>query len=253
MKIVVINISGNVGKTTLTKHLLVPQLPGAKRIAIEDSNQGDGKVDLKIVAQQFGDLAAQLNSADPSKHYVIDVGASTARAMVDHFAKLRRTRAGIDFWVIPATPTQKQVEEALETARELGRMGVPPADVILLPNAVADKHTIQRDFGVLMEAATAGFHVPAKWVMANDVYRKLKDSEDTVFSAFEGGKDLEVKMAAARKAGNKEEITRLGEAMVVADMCEEATQNMRETFASTPIAARLAETAKPARAAAATA
>ena len=42
MKIAVINFSGNVGKTTVTHHLLAPRIPGTEVIAVESVNAGHG-------------------------------------------------------------------------------------------------------------------------------------------------------------------------------------------------------------------
>ena len=41
MKIAVINFSGNVGKTTVARHLLAPRIPGAEVIAVESLNADD--------------------------------------------------------------------------------------------------------------------------------------------------------------------------------------------------------------------
>lgn len=35
MKVAVINFSGNVGKTTIARHLLAPRIPGAEVVSIE--------------------------------------------------------------------------------------------------------------------------------------------------------------------------------------------------------------------------
>lgn len=41
MKIAVLNFSGNVGKSTIARHLLLPRIPGAELIAIESINAAD--------------------------------------------------------------------------------------------------------------------------------------------------------------------------------------------------------------------
>jgi hypothetical protein len=43
MKIAVINFSGNVGKTTVARHLLLPRMAGAEIIAVESINADDGQ------------------------------------------------------------------------------------------------------------------------------------------------------------------------------------------------------------------
>ncbi|MBZ8143267.1 StbB, partial [Rubrivivax gelatinosus] len=43
MKVAVISFSGNVGKTTIARHLLAPRIPGAQLIAVESINAEDGE------------------------------------------------------------------------------------------------------------------------------------------------------------------------------------------------------------------
>ena len=37
-KVAVVSLSGNVGKSTIAKHLLLPRMPGAEFIAVESIN-----------------------------------------------------------------------------------------------------------------------------------------------------------------------------------------------------------------------
>ncbi len=46
MKVAVINFSGNVGKTTIAGHLLVPRIDGAELIAVETINADEGQAML---------------------------------------------------------------------------------------------------------------------------------------------------------------------------------------------------------------
>ena len=42
MKIAVINFSGNVGKTTVARHMLLPRVEGAELINVESLNADEG-------------------------------------------------------------------------------------------------------------------------------------------------------------------------------------------------------------------
>jgi len=75
MKIAVINFSGNVGKTTVARHLLAPRLAGAEVIAIESINAGDDQQHA-IRGRQFGELQEFLQTVDNA---VVDIGASNSR------------------------------------------------------------------------------------------------------------------------------------------------------------------------------
>jgi hypothetical protein len=55
MKIAVINFSGNVGKTTIARHLLLPRLPaGTELISVESINADEGQ-GQSLRGHQFGE------------------------------------------------------------------------------------------------------------------------------------------------------------------------------------------------------
>ena len=61
MKIAVINFSGNVGKSTVARHLLLPRIPGAELIAIESLNadEGQGQACAQVQAVIAGGIDQQ--------------------------------------------------------------------------------------------------------------------------------------------------------------------------------------------------
>ena len=71
MKVVVINFSGNVGKSTVSRHLLAPRLKDATIIPVESINS-DGSQDEAIKGKQFGEMQEALALVDDA---VIDVGS----------------------------------------------------------------------------------------------------------------------------------------------------------------------------------
>ena len=63
MKIAVINFSGNVGKSTVARHLLAPRMNNAQVIAVESLNS-DGTEGEAIKGKQFGQLSEALALLD---------------------------------------------------------------------------------------------------------------------------------------------------------------------------------------------
>jgi len=55
MKVAVINFSGNVGKTTIARHLLAPRIAGAEVVSIESINAEDGEAG-SLRGSQYGKL-----------------------------------------------------------------------------------------------------------------------------------------------------------------------------------------------------
>ena len=63
MKLAVINFSGNVGKTTVARHLLAPRIPGCQVVSVESINADDGQP-VTIRGRQFAQLQEFLQSVD---------------------------------------------------------------------------------------------------------------------------------------------------------------------------------------------
>ena len=86
MKIAVINFSGNVGKTTVARHLLLPRIDGAELIAVESLNADEGQGQA-LRGRQFGELQEYLQTVDS---VVVDIGASNVE---DLLSLMRATAA----------------------------------------------------------------------------------------------------------------------------------------------------------------
>ena len=82
MKIAVINFSGNVGKSTIARHLLLPRIAGAELIAVESINSDESQGQA-LRGKQFGELQEYLHAyfspswtpfqADRGRHFSVIV------------------------------------------------------------------------------------------------------------------------------------------------------------------------------------
>ena len=239
MQIVIINFSGNTGKTTLSKHLFGALLPGVKRIQIEDVNLSDDNPDFEVAAGKFKTFAVELNTA-ADEHYVIDIGASNAKAMINNFSTLKSTRAGIDFWIIPVAPASKQRSDSLNTAKTLMNIGVDPDIILMLMNNIVDVESIETDFDVIFKLRAHGIQVIDEVVLSNKIFDLLKNRSETVFDLLATTPDFKALMRAARDKEDLKELHDLGHRQVLQDMAEFAADNLRGVFNATPLAARLA-------------
>ena len=234
MKIAVINLSGNTGKTTLSKHLLAPLL-SARRVQIENVNMSDGEPDMELSAGKFRLLAVELNAAEDDVNFVIDIGASNAMAVIAHFSSLKSTRAAIDFWVVPVVPPSKQRADSINTVATLMKIGVDPKKIVMVINNVADLDSFEHDFAAIFGVGKLGVHVAAEAVLSSDVYELLKNDNDSVFDLADNRPDFKALFKAARAAGDDDGVTKIAERMLTQDLAEEAAENLRAVFASTPI------------------
>jgi len=91
MKIAVINFSGNVGKTTLARHLFA--IKGKDFLVLQDEL-------LK------------------SENMVIDVGASNVEDFLSMMKKFEGANEDIDLFVVPVVPARKQQTDTIGTLIE---------------------------------------------------------------------------------------------------------------------------------------
>jgi len=229
MKVVITNLSGNVGKTTLRKHLFAPLLVGSRQISVEDMNDGDGPVNMEMSARDFRQLAVELNTAEDDQNYVIDVGSSNLREALAHFRALRSTRDLIDRWVLPCVPTIKQRNDTVNTIKLLVEMGVPASNIVVIPSQVADPRDVELNLKPLMEgAASVGYRMCAEPVMFNDVFQMLKDRSATVFDVALNA--IDYRAEARRHRDDPGALEDIGRAMVARDLAQDACRNLRAVF-----------------------
>lgn len=146
MKIAVINFSGNVGKSTIAHHLLLPRIPGAELVAIETINAHDSQAP-SLRGRQFGELQEYLQTVDSA---VIDIGASNIEELLGLMRRYRGSHEDIDCFIVPAVPDLKQQQDTIATLVELAQMGVPPSRLKLVFNMVEDDTNVPQAFEHLL-------------------------------------------------------------------------------------------------------
>lgn len=104
MKIAVLNFSGNVGKSTIARHLLLPRIEGAELIAVESLN-ADESQGQALRGRQFGELQEYLQTVD---NVVVDVGTSNVEDLLGLMHRYRGSHEDFDCFVVPTVPALKQ-------------------------------------------------------------------------------------------------------------------------------------------------
>ncbi|NRF71375.1 plasmid stabilization protein [Aquincola sp. S2] len=177
MKVVLINFSGNVGKSTLAAHMLAPRIGDAQIYSVESLNL-DAELDGVEVERHRGKRLIELLDEVMSREAaVVDVGASNAEEFMKGMRSLQGAHEEFDWFVVPAVHSRKQLGDTLNTIRALQELGVPRAKVRVVMNRVDEGDSVQVEFGVLFHAAaTEGNCVvpPAATVYANEVFERLK-------------------------------------------------------------------------------
>ena len=146
MKIAVINFSGNVGKSTIARHLLLPRVVGADLISVESLNASESQAQT-IRGTQFAHLQEYLQTVDSA---VVDIGASNVEQLLELMRQYRGSHEDFDVFVVPTVPALKQQQDTIATLVELSGIGVPAPKVRLLFNMVDDREEPEQSFRPLL-------------------------------------------------------------------------------------------------------
>jgi hypothetical protein len=202
MKIAVINFSGNVGKSTVARHLLAPRLTDAEIIAVESINS-DGSQDEAIRGKQFGELLEALALMDDA---VVDIGASNVEDFINLMGQYRGSHEDFDFFVVPTVSKNKQQRDTISTIDALAELGIPAKKIRLVFNMVELDETPTRIFSGLFEyhASQKNFTLrPDAVIHINDIYGKLKSSEQSIEDILNDPTDLKEQLKAATDSSEK--------------------------------------------------
>lgn len=173
MKVAVINFSGNVGKTTIARHLLLPRMPGAELVSIESANSGSEQGPA-LRGRQFAELQEYLQTVSSA---VVDIGASNIEDMLDLMQQYSGSHKDFDCFIVPTVPAVKQQQDTIATLVDLAQLGVKPERLKVLFNMVHRGTTVDQVF-YLLQAFLADHPIAtadtACRLRENEIYARLR-------------------------------------------------------------------------------
>jgi hypothetical protein len=203
VKIAVINFSGNVGKSTVARHLLAPRLSGAHVIAVESINSDDCDAGA-LRGSDFGELQDQLMTMDSA---VVDVGASN----VEDFVALMHSYAGshedFDCFIVPTVASAKQQVDTISTLRALSILGVNASKVRVVMNMVDRRDSLDRSFGTLFDfqARNNIFQLNRDAIIyENPIFERIKGLDRSILEIRDDPRDYVAMNAEAMQTGAPE-------------------------------------------------
>jgi hypothetical protein len=202
MKVAVINFSGNVGKTTIARHLLAPRIEGAEVIAVESINADEGQSQA-LRGKQFGELQEYLQTVD---NVVVDVGASNVEDLLALMRKYRGSHEDFDYFVVPTVPSLKQQQDTIATLTELTRIGIPAAKLRVVFNQVEDGADVREVFDTLLAFAEQNRVTqvsPQCRLGANEIYERVKGTSTHLCELARDETDYKAQIAMAPDTAHK--------------------------------------------------
>ena len=151
MKILVLNSSGNVGKSTITQ-LFSSNLSDVQIIEVETQNKGNSEVEgLNVLKYKAGDDFMTIY--EPlmfNENVIVDVGASNLGNFVDQLSEMAGITDVFVHFIIPTTSFDKVQTDTYKTIRLLRSFDVPDSKINVVFNLV--EKSVENDFKELLNA-----------------------------------------------------------------------------------------------------
>lgn len=192
MKVLVANVSGNMGKTTIVKHLLCPRMPDAKVICLESINSGTDEIPSAIhmnAEDEFRNLVDVLAIEDD---LIVDLGSSESKQMIRKLKEYESSIHDFDIIVVPVVPDHKAQEDTITTILTLNSLGVPREKIIVLFNKIAVHQAgkVSDLFAPMIQSVRDMAIVDTNLsIFQYEIYDALKSEPTTVSDAARDKKD----------------------------------------------------------------
>jgi MinD-like ATPase involved in chromosome partitioning or flagellar assembly len=202
MKIAIINFSGNVGKTTIARHLLAPRIKDVEIVSVESANADEQEIDA-LRGKDFAHLQQYMLASD---NLLVDIGASNVEDLLVLMRKFKGSHEDFDYFVVPAVPDVKQQKDTANTAEQLVKMGVPPARIKIVLNRVEDTEHPDKQFAALVgylainKVATL---TPGAFLSDNEIYQRLKSGGLSITELASDKTDYKALIAKAASQDEK--------------------------------------------------
>jgi hypothetical protein len=226
MKVAVLSFSGNLGKTTIARHLLAPRMRNARIISVETINS-DGSQDEAIKGKQFGELQEALALLDDA---VVDVGASNIEDFIKLMAQYKGSHEDFDFFVVPTVPKSKQMRDTISTIDALAELGIPAKKIRLVFNMVEADELPGRIFAGIFEyhGSAKNFTLrPDAIIHTNDIYGKLKGADQGIRDILNDPTDFKEKIKMAK---DSEEKLRFAQLLSIKRLAAGVTDELDDVF-----------------------
>lgn len=231
MKVAIINLSGNVGKTTIASQLLAPRMQAA-RFAVETINASasdDSSTVERINGKGFGALQEDLLQLD---HAIVDVGASNVEEFIKLMHQFDGSHEEFDYFIVPVVSEKKQQIDSINTIKTLAGLGVPAAKIRVVFNKVELDETddLSHRFGIV-----CGFHEAEKKftlhrnavVFQNEVFDRLRPLKKTVTEVISDNTDYR---GMLRNAENDDEKAYAVSMISAKRLAKSAHKNLDDVF-----------------------
>lgn len=152
MKVAVVNYSGNVGKSIVAQHVLLPRIRGAELYSLSSGHRpGKGR---RYSGRQCGAMLERLSTATSA---VVDIDADQAEEYIATMKLYAGSHEDVDCFIVPTTPGLQQQHDTMQTLLALTALGVQPHRIKLVFNEWFQVSTDPCSFDPIRDAIEGTF------------------------------------------------------------------------------------------------
>lgn len=221
MRIAVLNFSGNVGKTTISRHCLAPRLDNCFLCHVETINEGGNENNVR--GRDFKDV---LEDIVVHKNAVVDIGSSNIESVFTQLKLMQGSHEDFDFYVVPVVPVDKQQIDTGKILLELMGLGIEPAKIKVVLNQVDPELSIEKKFAPLIPTLKEYGIAYDAVIHLNEVF-PLLGKEMTVDEAISEGTDFQAKIGNTDDPNEKRD---LAKARGISRLAKSAKQDLDKAF-----------------------
>lgn len=240
MKICVLNLSGNVGKSTLAVHLLAAYSPGARILSVESinasaANDMQGLDVEELGASRFKEIFRELMQ---SEEIIVDVGASNVAAFMTEMKRFKSAVGEFDLVLVPTVPAAKQQLDTIATIDWLHELGLDARKVRVVLNQYASdtQDPVEIVYAQVLGYAAAdgkgkAIYEPHAVVDRNEAYELAKASGQVVRELAGSTTDWKAARGEAKRAGDMVALERAMSGQMTHDLAVTAHENLARVHA----------------------
>ncbi len=189
MRSVVLNLNGNVGKSTACNEVVYPRLPkGTEVIYVESDNSIPGKIagskEIEATSEEWAWLIEYLATNIVDHDIIVDIGSTDSKKIKALFTEFHGSVDEFDLFIVPHSPDGKSEDTAL-TIDFLQNMGVPAEKIKMIFNMVPVGAKLEKIFADLF-----AYHEEHKNFVINTsaviyktgLFERIKNTDNTVES-----------------------------------------------------------------------
>lgn len=221
MKVAVLNYSGNVGKSTLARHLLQPRMNECPIMFIESINEGGDETNIR--GKDFPAAMIEVLVADEA---IVDIGSSNIEQVFSKATQLGDILDSFDFFLVPTVSASKQQADTIKVLSDLAELGIATKKMKVVLNQVELDEDWNKSFEAVL-AFAATLNITTAVVHKSEVFEQMAGRSLAECAAV--GRDFRKEIAAL---STREEKKQVAAALIRSTFAKATQEQFDKVFAT---------------------